>query len=119
MALRVNRNQPGRLAGMEGIWPIFFLLVVLKVPVFLAIWLLWYADPKSTEPDPSADDGGSAKVRPRPSPRRPFGPRRGPHGGGILVKPEPARSRRADHADGVTERARARERSLSPESSRR
>lgn len=104
---------------MEGIWPIFFLLVVLKVPIFVAIWLLWYANPKAPEPDASEDDGGSERVRPARPPKPPRGPRRDPHGGGILLRPEPARSRRPDHADGVIERARARDRSLSPESSRR
>lgn len=102
---------------MEGIWPIFFLLVVLKVPVFIAIWLLWYANPRTPEPDVSGDDGGSERVRANGTPRRPFGPRRDPHGGGILLKPEPARSRRLDHADGIGERAR--DLSLSPESRRK
>ena len=31
-----------------GFWPIFFLLVVLKVPVFGALWLVWWA---SQEPE--------------------------------------------------------------------
>ena len=28
---------------MEGVWPIIFLAVVLKIPVFFAIWLIWWA----------------------------------------------------------------------------
>jgi len=28
---------------VEGFWPIFFLLVVLKIPVFSALWLVWWA----------------------------------------------------------------------------
>jgi len=26
---------------VEGFWPIFFLLVVLKIPVFAALWIVW------------------------------------------------------------------------------
>ena len=36
---------------MEGFWPIFFLLVVLKIPVLGSLWLVWWAS-KST-PNPS------------------------------------------------------------------
>ncbi|MCO5315829.1 MAG: hypothetical protein M9938_06685 [Solirubrobacterales bacterium] len=103
---------------MEGFLPVFFLLVVLKIPVLGMIWLLWWANPKNAKPEASTDDGGSARIRPDRPPRRPFGPRRGPHGG-TLTGPEPARARRPAHADALKERARSRERSLSAETSRR
>ena len=41
-----------RLSPVEGFWPIFFLLVVLKIPVFAALWLIWWAS-KAPEPEAS------------------------------------------------------------------
>lgn len=117
-ATRINPQRVAKLDAMDGLLPAFYFLIVLKVPVLGMIWLLWWADRANSAPSP--DDAGSSKVRPSRPPHRPFGPRRGPHGGGILAKPEPAQARRPRHADGVRERARrARERSLSFESNRK
>lgn len=107
-----------RLEGMEGFWPIFFLLVVLKVPVFGMIWLLWWATIGRQQPETSEDDGGSERQRPY-HPRRPIGPRRGPHGGGMVLRPAPSHGGRVRHADGVRERARSRDRARSLESDRK
>mgnify|MGYP007019851712 FL=1 len=68
---------------MTGFWPIFFLIVVLKVPVLASIWLIFWAG-KMPDPEPSAEDGGGGFKR-RPRPRLPRGPRRGPHGGGAAL----------------------------------
>jgi len=68
---------------VSGFWPVFFLLVVLKIPVLGGIWLVWWA---SREPEPegaTGDEGGG--FRRRPQPRLPRGPRRGPHGGGAAL----------------------------------
>src|ERR1700761_1002020 len=73
---------------MTGFWPIFFLLVVLKIPVLGSLWLVWWASKQPTEPEEVEDTGGGAKYR-RPRPRRPQGPRRGPHGGGGAALPLP------------------------------
>lgn len=64
---------------MEGLWPIFFLLVVLKVPVFGALWLVWWAS-REPEPETSEDESGNGFNRRRPMPRRPRGPQHGPGG---------------------------------------
>jgi len=72
---------------MEGYWPIFFLLVVLKVPAIFMIYLLYWAaknEPESGVVD-EGEDGGNQRRRPRPL--MPRGPRRGPHGGGAAVPP--------------------------------
>lgn len=61
---------------MEGFWPIFFLLVVLKIPVFGALWLVWWAS-KAPEDEGAAEDSGEGFDRRRPMPIRPRGPRRG------------------------------------------
>ena len=66
---------------MTGFWPIFFLLVVLKIPVLGAIWLVWWASQATPEPEGAAEDsdGGfkrraaaeaAARPAPRPSRRR-------------------------------------------------
>jgi hypothetical protein len=62
---------------MEGWLPIFFLLVVLKIPVFGALWLVWWAS-KAPESESAGEDGGDGFDRWRPMPRRPRGPQHGP-----------------------------------------
>lgn len=64
---------------MEGFLPIFFLGVVLKVPVFGALYLIYWAVRQEPELDESTDDGEHGFRRWRNDPRRPRGPRRGPH----------------------------------------
>ena len=69
---------------MTGFWPIFFLLVVLKIPVVYGIWLVWWASKApEVEEEPETDGGGFKRRRPRP--KLPRGPRRGPHGGGAAA----------------------------------
>lgn len=86
---------------VEGFWPIFFLLVVLKVPVVGALWLVWWAA-REPEPETAADDGDGGFKRPRPKPNLPRGPRRGPHGGAMRgLGASPAQRRpgfRTDHS---------------------
>jgi hypothetical protein len=71
---------------MTGFWAIFFLLVVLKIPVLGSIWLVWWACKSVEEPDGAEDSGGGSGHR-RPQPKLPRGPRRGPHGGGAQALP--------------------------------
>ena len=64
------------LNPVEGFWPIFFLLVVLKIPVFAALWLIWWAS-KAPEPEAAAEDserrlpaaGAPTGAAPRPPQR--------------------------------------------------
>jgi hypothetical protein len=62
---------------MEGWLPIFFLLVVLKIPVLGALWLIWWAS-KAPEPETSGGDSGGDPERWRPLRPRPRGPQHGP-----------------------------------------
>ena len=58
---------------------LIWLLIILKLPLVAALWLIWYA---IKEPEPAADqDDGGSKVPddPEPRPDRPRTPRRGPH----------------------------------------
>jgi hypothetical protein len=101
---------------VEGFWPIFFLLVVLKIPVLGSLWLVWWASREQPLPDEAPDDGGGFRFR-NPDSSRPRGPRRGgPHGAGarplppcppggrirVLTPPAPARASMA-HARGAAE----------------
>lgn len=76
-----------RLLAVEGFLPIFFLLVVLKIPVFGALWLVWWASQAVPEPD-GAEDSDGGNERRNPDPIRPPGPRRGPHSGGARALPD-------------------------------
>jgi hypothetical protein len=62
--------------------PIFFLLVVLKIPVFGALWLVWWAS-KAPDTDSLQDDSNGGFNPRRPFPTRPRGPHGGPHGGAV------------------------------------
>ena len=71
------------LNAVTGFWPIFFLLVVLKIPVLGAIWLVWWA----SKPRPSRRDRrglrrrlqapAAAEAAARPAPRAARRRRRG------------------------------------------
>jgi hypothetical protein len=64
---------------MEGFWPIFFLAVILKIPVAFLLYLVWFAI--RAEPEVEEAPGGEEHGfrRWRWEPRKPRGPRRGPH----------------------------------------
>jgi hypothetical protein len=64
---------------VEGFWPIFFLGVILKIPIAAALFLVWYAVRAVPEVDDLPDEGGHDFRRWRRSPNRPRDPRRGPH----------------------------------------
>jgi hypothetical protein len=72
---------------VEGFWAIFFLLVVLKIPVLGSLWLVWWASRAEPLPDDAPDDGTGGFRRWDAEPR-PRGPRRGPHGSGARPLPE-------------------------------
>ena len=70
---------------MDGFLPIFFLLVVLKIPVFGALWLVWWAS-KAPETEDVAGDSDDGFNRWRPLPVRPRGPRHGPSQAGCAER---------------------------------
>ena len=69
-------------------WGLVWLMVVLKIPVVLLLWLVWWAirqAPDEAGAPGDDEDGGTATDRTHP-PRPPHRPRaRGPHG-----EPQPA-----------------------------
>ena len=62
-------------------WAFVWMMVVLKIPIGMLLWLVWYAA-KAPEPEEhERDDGGGSRRHPHsPRPRGPRPPRRGPHG---------------------------------------
>jgi hypothetical protein len=79
------------LSRMEGFWPIFFLLVVLKIPVFFGLWLIWWAS-REPETETTGEDTDGGFKRWMPGPTRPRGPHSGPYGGRAIrrVRAHPA-----------------------------
>lgn len=92
---------------MEDVFPIIFLAVILKIPVALLLYLVWWAfhaEPEVEEAPPGADDHQFRRFR--RDPRGPDRPRRGPQApsaqplpgcppGGrrrVLMPPAPARA---------------------------
>jgi hypothetical protein len=94
---------------VEGFWAIFFLLVVLKIPVIGALWLVWWAVRAEPLPEDGAEDDGGYRF-PRRGPSKPRGPRRGgPHGTGARPLPQcPPAGRRHVILPPAPERALAR-----------
>ena len=85
---------------VTGFWPIFFLLVVLKIPVLGSIWLVWWAARQTPNRRSASEDGrrlqapAAAEAAPRPAPRPPRGRRR-PAGAGLPAgRPHPGRQAR-------------------------
>src|SRR5215207_5834282 len=104
---------------MDGVLPIFFLAVILKIPVLFGMWLIWWA----VREEPELEDAGGAEDhsfrRFRRNPLKPRGPRRrGPHGGAAQAQPAAATAHRSwspvshrawPHTSGVSARQSARE----------
>ncbi len=67
---------------MDGFLPIFFLLVVLKIPVLAAIWLVFWAGKPPETAFSEDDSGGAGPNRWNPSRPRPRGPHGEPFSGG-------------------------------------
>ena len=95
--------------------PIFFLMVVLKIPVGLLLYIAWCAFRAQPEPEEALGEEGGGEHpfrRFRRDPKPPRGPRRGPHApdalplppcppGGrnrVLTPPAPARAAAAHAA---------------------
>ena len=73
-------------ALMEG-WTIFYMVVIIKIPMVAALWLVWWAI--KNEPTPEEETGEDRGPR-RKRPPLPRWPRRGPAGGGGAgCKPPP------------------------------
>jgi hypothetical protein len=71
-------------------WAFFYMFVILKIPLLMALWLVWWSVKDEVPVDEDPGGGGSDRAEPdHPRPRRPRPPRRGPHAG-----PRPAPPKR-------------------------
>jgi hypothetical protein len=72
-------------------WGFIWLMLVLKIPIAMLLYIVWWAVRQAPEPEVSDDDGGIGRDDPL-DPRGPAFPRhRGPHGDPVL--PSPPRTR--------------------------
>jgi hypothetical protein len=69
---------------MEG-WTLFFMVVILKIPLIAALWLIWYAI--KAEPVPDEEGEGGFRGPRRNPPKLPRPPRR--PAGGVGCRPSP------------------------------
>jgi hypothetical protein len=70
---------------MHGFWGVFWLAVILKIPIAALLWLVWYAVRQPPVPEAEQDGSGGSRHGPHPRSRPPHPPRRGPH-----AEPPPA-----------------------------
>ena len=76
-------------------WGFIWLMVVLKIPIALLLWLVWWAirqDPDDAGESQGGGDGGSKVRHPHdPLPRHPR--HRGPHGSPAPASPPRTRTK--------------------------
>ena len=76
----------GYHARVGGFWAIFWLAVILKIPIVALLWIVWWAIRQTPVEENEDDRGGGSDRDPRPHrPDHPRPPRRGPH-----ADPQPA-----------------------------
>ena len=73
-------------------WALFYMFVILKIPIVLLLWLVWYAvkEEPATGDDSEVREGGGGGNHPRPHKPRP--PRRGPHADPLPQSPSRVRA---------------------------
>ena len=80
----------GSISHVEGWVPIVFLMVVLKIPVAFLLYIVYWAmkaQPDAEEaPEAGTDEHGFRRFR--RGPKKPQGPRRGPHAPDSLPIPD-------------------------------
>jgi hypothetical protein len=65
---------------VSGFWAVFWLAVVLKIPIVALLLIVWWAIKSEPIPETGpSDGGGSDRHWPSRRPRHPRPPRRGPH----------------------------------------
>jgi hypothetical protein len=68
-------------------WTLFYMLVILKIPLAAALYIVWYA--VKEEPTPGEQTGGDPRGPRRKPPPRPQPPRRPAGGAGCRPLPCP------------------------------
>ncbi len=62
-----------------GLGTIIFMGLILKIPVAFAVWLIYWAIKSEPDVAEAPEEDGGQRRRYRREPKRPSGPRRGPH----------------------------------------
>jgi hypothetical protein len=76
---------------MSSFWAMFWLILVMKIPIVALLYIVWWAIREPPVPDVGHGDGGGGTRRdPHPRIRPPQPPRRGPH-----AEPAPAAPQRS------------------------
>jgi hypothetical protein len=77
---------------MSGFWAVFWLAIILKIPIAALFLIIWWAirEPPVPEADPE-DGGGGSRRDPHPRIQPPHPPRRGPHADPAPPAPERVR----------------------------
>jgi hypothetical protein len=79
---------------MAGFWTVFWLAVVLKIPIVALFYIVWWATrPPEVEVEPVDDGGGSDRLGHGPRIKPPRPPRRGPHADALPASPSRVRAR--------------------------
>lgn len=74
----------------EGLQVMIFMGLILKIPIGFACWIIYWAWKSQPDPAEAPEGGGNdRRLFRRPKPKRPRGPRRGPHAPGSLPLPCP------------------------------
>ena len=74
---------------MDGVAPILFLMVVLKIPVAMLLYIVWWAFKAEVQPDEAPPESEDHRFRRfRREPKKPRGPRRGGHGPDAIPVPD-------------------------------
>lgn len=74
-------------------WTFVYLMVILKIPIALLFYIVWWAVKQAPDGFEQASDGdGGARRRPHPRGSLPRSPRRGPHGAPATAPPPRVRS---------------------------
>ena len=75
---------------MEEWLPIFYLMVILKIPVGFLLYIVWWAFKAEVEPEEAPETGSDDHRfgRFRRQPKHPRDPRRGPHAPDAAPLPE-------------------------------
>jgi hypothetical protein len=67
---------------MSSFWAMFWLILVLKIPIAALLYIVWWAIREPPQPEADSGDGGGGITRdPHPRLHPPQPPRRGPHAG--------------------------------------
>ena len=64
---------------MDGFWAVFWLAVILKIPIVALLGIVLWAIRQPPVPEADQDEGGGPRRDPHPRIRPPQPPRRGPH----------------------------------------